>query len=65
MRIFFEVPFIPFITLLFLLYFFLVFKKNDKKFKIIILITITLTLIFFIKDFWRVYFADGIELIGH
>ncbi len=65
MRIFFEVPFIPFFTLLFLYYFFLIFKKNDKKFKIIILITITLTIIFLIKDFWRVYFADGIELIGH
>jgi len=65
MRIFFEVPFIPFFTLLFLYYFFLIFKKNDKKFKKIILITITLTIIFLIKDFWRVYFADGIELIGH
>ncbi len=66
MRIFFEVPFIPFFTFLFFtLILFWVFRKNDKKFKIIFLTAIILTLTFFIIDFWRVYFADGIELIGH
>jgi len=65
-KIFFSIPFLPFFILFFIfLSLFLFFQKLDIKKILITAVLFLLSIIFLIIDIKRVFFANGISLIGH
>ena len=62
----FNIPFLPFFLILLIsIIIFLNFKKQNKKIFIIEALLILLALAFLIVDINRIFFAEGISLIGH
>ena len=62
----FNIPFLPFFLLLIIsIIIFLNFKKQNKKIFMIEALLILLALAFLTIDINRIFFAEGISLIGH
>ena len=62
----FNIPFLPFFLILLIsIIIFLNFKKQNKKIFMIEALLILLALAFLIIDIKRIFFAEGISLIGH
>ena len=62
----FNIPFLPFFLILLIsIIIFLNFKKQNKKIFMIEDLLILLAVAFLIKDINRIFFAEGISLIGH
>jgi len=66
MEFLFNIPFLPFFLMLLIpIIIFFNFKKQDKKILIIEVLLIILALTFLFIDIKRIFFAEGISLIGH
>ena len=66
MEFLFNIPFLPFFLILLIpIIIFFNFKKQDKKILIIEVLLIILALAFLFIDIKRIFFAEGISLIGH
>ena len=62
----FNIPFLPFfLVLLIPIIIFFNFKKQNKKILVIEILLILLALTFLFIDIKRIFFAEGISLIGH
>ena len=65
-KIFFNIPFLSFFIFFFIfLSLFLFFQKLDIKKILIAALLFLLTITFLIADIKRVFFANGVSLIGH
>tara|TARA_Y100001935_G_scaffold227279_1_gene205486 strand:+ start:1061 stop:1261 length:201 start_codon:yes stop_codon:yes gene_type:complete len=66
MEFLFNIPFLPFfLVLLIPIIIFFNFKKQNKKMLVIEVLLILLALTFLFIDIKRIFFAEGISLIGH
>ena len=66
MEFLFNIPFLPFfLVLLIPIIIFFNFKKQNKKILVIEILLILLALTFLFIDIKRIFFAEGISLIGH
>lgn len=64
-KIFFSIPFLSFFIFFIFLSLFLFFQKLDIKKILIAALLFLLTITFLIVDIKRVFFANGVSLIGH
>ena len=66
MEFLFNIPFLPFFLILLVpIIIFVNFKKQNKKILLIEVLLILLALTFLFIDIRRIFFAEGISLIGH
>ena len=66
MELLFNIPFLPFFLILLIpIIIFFNFKKQNKKILVIEVLLFLLALAFLFIDIRRVFFAEGISLIGH
>jgi|TARA_B100000085_G_scaffold204266_1_gene187836 uncharacterized membrane protein len=66
MEFLFNIPFLPFFLILLVpIIIFAKLKKQNKKILLIEVLLILLALAFLFIDIRRIFFAEGISLIGH
>ena len=66
MEFLFNIPFLPFFLILLVpIIIFTKLKKQNKKILLIEVLLILLALTFLFIDIRRIFFAEGISLIGH
>tara|TARA_A100001234_G_C12460032_1_gene314804 strand:- start:328 stop:528 length:201 start_codon:yes stop_codon:yes gene_type:complete len=66
MEFLFNIPFLPFFLILLVpIIIFAKLKKQNKKILLIEVLLILLALTFLFIDIRRIFFAEGISLIGH